>query len=66
MDHAGVAGGAGENAGENAGAGAGAAAMGAAGFDAALASRSFTLAINVCGSNGLARNPSQPTRAARS
>ena len=29
-------------------------------------SRSFTFAIRVCGSKGLARNPSQPTRVARS
>src|SRR5262245_60945147 len=35
-------------------------------FGPAFASRSFTLAIRVWGSNGLARKPSQPTRLARS
>src|SRR6188472_4128825 len=47
--------------------GAGAGAGAGAGFaDPERASSSFTFAINACGSKGLARNPSQPTRAARS
>jgi hypothetical protein len=59
------------SAGAAIGAGGGAAAAGAGAAaddwrDSTWRRRSLTFAISACGSNGLARNPSQPTRDARS